>query len=95
MYKRQVWGEKVDAAELERTAWPRAAAVAERAWSPRAARYSARTEARLLEFRCVLLGRGVGAGRVRAAKARDDRARFRCAECGAAARGMRRAVCEI
>ena len=46
-------------------------AVAERAWSPRAARYSARTEARLLEFRCVLLGRGVGAGRVRAAKARD------------------------
>ena len=31
----------------------------------------------------------------RAAKARDDRARFRCAECGAAARGMRRAVCEI
>ncbi|KAH8058538.1 N-acetyl-beta-D-galactosaminidase [Aureococcus anophagefferens] len=54
-----VWGEKVDAAELERTAWPRAAAVAERAWSPRAARYSARTEARLLEFRCVLLGRGV------------------------------------
>jgi len=65
------WGRaQVDAANFEATAWPRAAAVAERAWSPGAGAFDDAAERRLADFRCHLVSRGVGAGRARG-RARD------------------------
>ncbi len=57
----EMWGETVDASDLEQTVWPRLAAVAEKLWSPRWATTvpSAAVEARLARFRCLLLRRGV------------------------------------
>lgn len=57
-----MWGEYIDGSALLNVAWPRAAAAAERLWSPR--RYSNATEAhpRLARFRCLLEARGIPAG---------------------------------
>ena len=61
-----VWGEGVDASNLLSTAWPRAAAVGERLWSPPAGPQGAGAlpdaRARLAVHRCRLLARGIGAG---------------------------------
>eukprot|EP01063_Lacrimia_lanifica_P013028 TRINITY_DN19696_c0_g1_i1.p1 TRINITY_DN19696_c0_g1~~TRINITY_DN19696_c0_g1_i1.p1 ORF type:complete len:514 (+),score=173.67 TRINITY_DN19696_c0_g1_i1:56-1597(+) len=56
-----MWGETVDASDILNTIWPRAAAVAERLWSPR---YVADVDAatpRLAAFRCYLTRLGVPA----------------------------------
>ena len=41
----EMWGETVDASDLQQTVWPRLAAVAEKLWSPRAATAEARAAA--------------------------------------------------
>lgn len=59
-----MWAEWIDGSKMLATLWPRAAAVAERLWSPR--NVSSHTEAapRLRTFRCLLLQRGVHSGPV-------------------------------
>ena len=53
------WTSDFDASNLENSLWPRAAAMAERAWSsPELATYTNGTEARLGAFRCELMRRG-------------------------------------
>ena len=60
-----MWGEQADASNLDRGVWPRAAAVAERLWTPlnggaaTAANLTAQT--RLAQFRCLLVQRGIAA----------------------------------
>jgi N-acetyl-beta-hexosaminidase len=57
-----VWGERLDPATMLATAFPRAAAAAERLWSPRAKDILAETAAarpRLEALRCVMLDRGL------------------------------------
>ncbi|XP_051140174.1 beta-hexosaminidase 3 [Andrographis paniculata] len=58
-----LWGEHVDASDLEQTLWPRAAAAAERLWTPYAkiARRAEQVRQRLAYFRCLLTQRGVAA----------------------------------
>jgi hexosaminidase len=80
-----MWGETVDASDLENTVWPRAAAVAEVLWSPlnqlvRPASSSSKeggstvdlstVEDRLESFRCLLTQRGVAAAPVTNIQAR-------------------------
>ena len=57
------WGEEADGSDVLQTIWPRAAAVAERLWSYDMAKNSsdAGVAARLANFRCLLLARGVPA----------------------------------
>ncbi|KAK2413405.1 beta-hexosaminidase [Trifolium repens] len=63
-----MWGETADASDVQQTIWPRAAAAAERLWSPRdstSARNATLTALpRLQHFRCLLNGRGVAAAPV-------------------------------
>mmetsp|Transcript_63827 Transcript_63827/g.149888 ORF Transcript_63827/g.149888 Transcript_63827/m.149888 type:complete len:515 (-) Transcript_63827:66-1610(-) len=59
-----MWGETVDPSDMEPTIWPRAAAIAERLWSPRGVNSTEEAEPRLLAFRCRLLSRGVHTGLV-------------------------------
>ena len=67
-----MWGETVDASDLQPTVWPRLAAVAEKLWSPRAATADARGAApRIARFRCLLNERGVAAAPVANALARS------------------------
>lgn len=56
-----LWGEEIDAADLLQRAWPRAAAFAERLWSPRAGRSTSEAAPRLARFACRLKARGVAA----------------------------------
>lgn len=67
-----MWGEKVDASDLDATIWPRAAAVAERLWTPQVLMNVETAEERLLDFRCLLTERGISAGPVKNAKARQN-----------------------
>ena len=74
-----LWSESQDPSNLDSRAWPRAAAIAERLWSPvqtqqahgdsAAAADAARP--RLLQFRCLLVRRGVAAGTVSGAPVKD------------------------
>ncbi|GBG59262.1 hypothetical protein CBR_g32277 [Chara braunii] len=73
-----MWGETVDPSDILQTIWPRAAAAAERLWTPRrkADRYKEQLQTvstRLRYFRCLLTQRGVPAapldGTARAAPA--------------------------
>lgn len=61
-----MWGETVDASDIQQTIWPRAAAAAERLWSPRAAISVGPVLAlpRLEHFRCLLNLRGVASAPV-------------------------------
>ena len=65
-----MWSEKVDVSDLENTVWPRAAAVAERLWTPQVDMDVDRAEARLEAFRCLLLDRGVAVAPVNNLRAR-------------------------
>ena len=56
-----MWGERVDASNLHAEVWPRAAAVAERLWSPRAVRDEQHAAARIEELVCRLRRRAVPA----------------------------------
>ena len=62
----EMWGETVDASDVQQTVWPRLAAIGEKLWSPRAATASSTTALpRLEEFRCkVLNARGIAAAPV-------------------------------
>eukprot|EP00742_Colponemidia_sp_Colp-10_P009006 GILJ01009788.1.p1 GENE.GILJ01009788.1~~GILJ01009788.1.p1 ORF type:complete len:559 (-),score=60.15 GILJ01009788.1:148-1788(-) len=57
-----MWSETVDPSDLHNTIWPRAAAAAERLWSPQAVSDPNQFIGRLQRFRCLLLQRGIGAG---------------------------------
>ncbi|KAJ0972223.1 hypothetical protein J5N97_020182 [Dioscorea zingiberensis] len=63
-----MWGETVDASNIEQTIWPRAAAAAERLWTPleKLANDPKLVTARLARFRCLLNRRGVAAAPVSA-----------------------------
>ncbi|XP_041274876.1 beta-hexosaminidase subunit alpha [Onychostruthus taczanowskii] len=56
-----MWGEYVDVTNLTPRLWPRGGAVAERLWSNETVSNVEDAYARLAEFRCTLLGRGVQA----------------------------------
>jgi hexosaminidase len=55
------WGETVDTSDALQTIWPRAAAIAERLWSPRNYNSSVDATDRFVGFRCLLNHRGVAA----------------------------------
>ncbi|XP_061451741.1 beta-hexosaminidase subunit alpha isoform X2 [Rhineura floridana] len=56
-----MWGEYVDVTNLTPRLWPRAGAVAERLWSNQTVRNLEDAYMRLVDFRCVLLRRGIRA----------------------------------
>ncbi|KAL5580075.1 hypothetical protein UlMin_012517 [Ulmus minor] len=58
-----MWGEHIDASDIEQTIWPRAAAAAERLWTPygKLAKDPRQVAGRLSYFRCLLNQRGVAA----------------------------------
>ncbi|KAK1559277.1 hypothetical protein Q3G72_012727 [Acer saccharum] len=58
-----MWGETVDTSDIEQTIWPRAAAAAERLWTPydNLAKDPVKVIGRLTNFRCLLNRRGVAA----------------------------------
>jgi hexosaminidase len=56
-----MWGEYIDGSALLNTMWPRAAAAAERLWSPRHFNDTTEAKTRLANFRCLLLERGIPA----------------------------------
>ncbi|KAI3908166.1 hypothetical protein MKW98_029467 [Papaver atlanticum] len=58
-----MWGETIDTSDIEQTIWPRAAAAAERMWTPldQLARHPRKVRGRLSRFRCLLNQRGVAA----------------------------------
>ena len=55
------WSEWIDSTNLIARAWPRAAAVAERAWSPKSVTDGMDAQARIHELRCKLIARGINA----------------------------------
>lgn len=68
-----MWGETVDGSDIDQTIWPRAAAAAERQWSYNmdTPSYDPSVEARLQDFRCMLLRRGIAAAPVTNPSARS------------------------
>ncbi|KAL8052281.1 hypothetical protein ABFX02_06G201804 [Erythranthe guttata] len=58
-----MWAEHIDASDIEQTIWPRAAAAAERLWTPydKIAKDPEEVRDRLTYFRCLLNQRGVAA----------------------------------
>ena len=56
-----LWGEEIDGANLQYKSWPRAAAFAERMWSPRDARSPYEAAPRLARMVCKFKARGVAA----------------------------------
>jgi len=56
-----MWSEYVDASNFASRMWPRAATVAERGWSAKGVTNVTDARARLHEFRCKLLARGINA----------------------------------
>ena len=73
-----LWSESQDSSNLDSRAWPRAAAIAERLWSPVQTQVPGDIAApadvarpRLLQFRCLLVRRGVAAGTVSGGPIKD------------------------
>jgi len=67
----EMWGETVDASDLEQTVWPKLAAIAEKLWSPRDQTSDPNVAAlRMANFRCLLNSRGVRAAPVNNKQAR-------------------------
>lgn len=61
----EMWGETVDTSDILQTVWPRAAAVAERLWSPRALTQDITAALpRMIAIRCHMNERGVPAAPV-------------------------------
>ncbi|KAF3453205.1 hypothetical protein FNV43_RR03644 [Rhamnella rubrinervis] len=58
-----MWGERIDGSDIDQTIWPRAAAAAERLWTPydNLAKDARTVAGRLSHFRCLLNLRGVAA----------------------------------
>ncbi|KAJ4798808.1 Beta-hexosaminidase [Rhynchospora pubera] len=58
-----MWGEQIDTSNIQRTIWPRAAAAAERLWTPLAKlpKNPREVALRLAHFRCLLNQRGIQA----------------------------------
>ncbi|KAM6573792.1 hypothetical protein CsatA_017872 [Cannabis sativa] len=58
-----MWGEHIDASDIQQTIWPRAAAAAERLWTPydKLAKDPREVTGRLAHFRCLLNERGIAA----------------------------------
>lgn len=65
------WAETIDTSDILQTIWPRAAAIAERLWSPRTVRDPTQAEDRMIAFRCLLNRRGVAAAPIKNAQARS------------------------
>jgi len=68
----EMWGETVDASDIEQTVWPRMAAIAERLWSPRDVTSTTAALPRIQNFRCLLNRRGIQAAPVKNAVARSN-----------------------
>ena len=67
-----MWGETVDTSDIQETIWPRAAAIAERLWSPKDKTSSADdAEDRYAGFRCLLNRRGIAAAPYNNTRARE------------------------
>ena len=66
-----MWGETVDDSDLFNTVWPRAAAVAERLWSPASVQDTDLFKPRLENFKCLLTRRGIGAAATNNKEARS------------------------
>jgi hexosaminidase len=66
-----MWGETVDTSDIFNTIWPRAAAAAERLWSPGDVTDTNAALLRLERFRCLLNQRGIDANGVMAVNGRD------------------------
>ncbi|XP_078181720.1 beta-hexosaminidase 3-like [Carex rostrata] len=58
-----MWGEQIDMSNIQQTIWPRAAAAAERLWTPleKLAKHPIEVRMRLAHFRCLLNQRGIQA----------------------------------
>ena len=57
-----MWGDDVDATNIDSRVWPRASAVADRLWSTELNVDLNGAKSRLIDFRCRLARRGIGAG---------------------------------
>eukprot|EP00041_Stephanoeca_diplocostata_P015802 m.303241 g.303241 ORF g.303241 m.303241 type:complete len:536 (+) comp20161_c0_seq1:90-1697(+) len=68
----EMWGETVDASDIQQTVWPRLAAIAERLWSPRTVNSTTLAHTRIESFRCLLNRRGIAAAPVNNANARSS-----------------------
>ena len=69
------WSETMDSSNVEAIVFPRAAAVAEKLWSPRHVNDTAAAAPRIAAFRCLLNDRGIGAATLRSLpKGNDARA---------------------
>ena len=55
------WGEYIDAVNSVNRVWPRAAAIAERLWSPADTTDTDEAATRLADLRCRMLSRGIAA----------------------------------
>jgi hexosaminidase len=66
-----MWGETVDSSDIFNTIWPRAAAAAERLWSPADLVDTTAALTRLERFRCLLNTRGIDAQPTNSVNGRD------------------------
>ena len=67
----EMWGETVDASDIQSTVWPKLASIAERLWSARTVNDTADAHDRIENFRCLLNRRGIAAAPVNNANARS------------------------